>query len=490
MKIILFSLCVLPYFCFGQNVVTKKDLKKDRPNFLLAISDDQSWVHAGAYGDKVIKTPAFDRLAKNGVLFTYAFCSSPSCTPSRASVLTGQDFWRLEEGSELFGTLPAKFATYTELLQKNGYFVGYMKKGWGPGKVKAGGRTNNPAGLSYASFDDFISNVPKGTPWCFWYGPYDPHRPYELGKGKTLNIEINEIEVPGFLPDSPVVKSDIADYYYEIQRYDNELNGILKSIKENDYSKNTLIVATSDNGMPFPRSKANLYDFGVRMPLVINWGDHIIGGRKVNDFVNLTDFAPTFLEAADIEIPVEMTGKSLMNILKSDKNGLVDETRDFVVVGRERHAWCRANGLGYPSRMIRTKDYLYVRNYHNEREPAGDPTIITNEGSYGDIDASPTKSLLISNKTNPNYNRFFKLSFGIRPDEELYDCRNDKYQTNNLAQSVKYRKIKKSLAKKLKSHLLSRKDPRAIDKPIIWEDYKYYGRNDWETNPGMPVENN
>lgn len=477
---LIFSSCQSPS---NINILNNSD--EIKPNILLAISDDQSWCHAGAYGDEVIQTPAFDKIANTGVMFTQAYTAAPSCTPSRAGLLTGQDIWRLEEGGQLFGTLPAKFETYPDILEKNGYFVGYMKKGWGPGNFETGGRSHNPAGTkSYDNFEQFIDSVPEGTPWCFWYGSYDPHRPYEKGSGVKANIDISNIKVPEFMPDVPEVRSDIADYYFEIQRFDREFGDMLQIIEENNILENTLIVVTSDNGMPFPRAKATLYDFGVRMPLAISWKNHISGNRIVDDFISLTDLAPTFLEAAGIELPKDITGKSLLPILNSQSSGIIDSSRNFIVTGRERHAWCRKDGLGYGSRMIRTNDYLYIRNYNSQRWPAGEPLIITNEGSYGDIDASPSKSFILEHKNDPEFAHYFTLSFEKRLDEELYDCTVDPYQMNNLADSDNYKKIKNELSKKLTDYLKIKKDPRETSQNVNWDNFPYYGRHDWETNPG------
>ena len=160
----------------------------DRPNILFCISDDQSYHHTGANGDPVVQTPAFDRVAKEGIRFTRAFCDAPTCGPSRSAILTGQSIWRLEEAGNIHSTLPAKFATYTDELRKAGYKVGATGKAWGPGQLEAGGRTENPAGplfegrtfdppfrmmrnTDYAgNFDDFINDLlgrfggPGGSP--------------------------------------------------------------------------------------------------------------------------------------------------------------------------------------------------------------------------------------------------------------------------------------------------------------------------------------
>ncbi|MHC4867115.1 MAG: sulfatase-like hydrolase/transferase [Planctomycetota bacterium] len=126
----------------GRGVGLVRGGRKKRPNILFAIADDWSWPHAGIAGDKVVKTATFDRVAGEGVLFTNAFVSAPSCTPSRGAILTGQYHWRLEDGGNLFGTLPAKFPVYTDMLEQAGYHVGYQKKGWSPGSYKPGGNGN------------------------------------------------------------------------------------------------------------------------------------------------------------------------------------------------------------------------------------------------------------------------------------------------------------------------------------------------------------
>ena len=112
-----------------------------QPNILFCLADNHSWLHVGAMGNRAIKTPAFDRVAREGALFTHAFACAASCTPSRSGILTGQDIWRLEQGANLYGTLPAKFTVYPDLLEQAGYHIGYAGKGWEPGRLEPGGRT-------------------------------------------------------------------------------------------------------------------------------------------------------------------------------------------------------------------------------------------------------------------------------------------------------------------------------------------------------------
>ena len=440
-----------------------------RPNILFAIADDQSWIHTSVVGDPVVKTPAFDRIAREGVLFTHAFCSSPSCTPSRGAILTGQDFWRLEEGADLWSTLPAKFAVYVDLLEEAGYHVGHMGKGWGPGKLEPGGRARNPAGLRYKRFADFLEGVPNDKPFCFWFGSFDPHRPYETGSGQRSGKDPDAVIVPPFLPDAPEVRNDILDYYVEVERFDQQVGNMLALLEARGELDNTLVVMTSDNGMPFPRAKANLYDYGVRMPLAVRWPAAAAGGRTVHDFISFADFAPTFLEAAGLEPRSEMTGSSFLNVLRSDKTGRADPKRDRVFFGRERHTNLREGGVGYPCRAVRTADYLYIRNFEPNRWPAGDPE------TYRDIDESPTKAYLLAHRDEEAGRRLFELATAKRPAEELYDLERDPGQMQNVARLAEYDEAREEMRAKLDAYLTGTRDPRVVGGGDAFDRYPYYG---------------
>ncbi|MBN1491979.1 MAG: sulfatase [Phycisphaerae bacterium] len=471
---------------------------KNRPNILLCISDDQSWLHAGAYGNKTVRTPHFDRVARQGVLFTHAFCAAPSCTPSRSALLTGQDIWRLERGGVLYGTLPATFKVYPRMLEDSGYTVGFTGKGWAPGNYKAGGRTCDPTGNEYArrrnpepparsispcdyagNFADFLENRTPGKPFCFWYGAFEPHRPYEPGVGARTDKAPDDVIVPEFLPNVPEIRKDLLDYYFEIEWFDRHLGQMITLLEEAGELENTIIAVTSDNGMPFPRAKSTLYDHGVRMPLAICWGRQVKPGRVVDDLVSLTDLAPTFLEAAGLPVPAEMTGRSLLSVLRSDKAGQVDPTRDHIFTALERHAWCRPEGATYPMRALRTTGWLYIRNYEPHRWPAGDPDFISSHmGLYGEIDNGPAKTYMIEHKDDPAVARLFQLGFGRRPAEELYDAAKDPCQLHNLAADPAAAEVKRRLRDQLEQHLRQTGDPRAEGKSP-WDRYPYYYKDYW-----------
>ena len=338
-----------------------------RPNILFLMADDWSYPHAGALGDATAQTPTFDRLAREGILFENAFTPAPSCTPSRHSVASGQYHWRLGEGVNLGGSIGDDVPVYPDLLAAEGYQTGFCRKGTAPSKHIHRGENNDPFGPRFKNFEAFFSSRDPRRPFCFWYGAGEPHRPYELGEGTRKGIDLAGIEVPGFLPDVPEVRSDLADYYARVQRFDADCARMIAVLEEAGGLDNTIIVMTGDNGMPFPRAKATLYDFGTRVPLAIRWGKHLKGGTRISDFVSLTDLAPTFLDAAGLAVPDAMSGSSLMPQLRAQESGQVDRRRDHVLTGMEQHVY------PYPSRALRTNDFLLIKNFSPSDWPSGRP---------------------------------------------------------------------------------------------------------------------
>jgi len=453
--------------------------EQKRPNILFCIADDWGWPHAGAYGDPVVKTPAFDRLAHEGVLFKHTYVSSPSCTASRNAILTGQFHWRLKEGANLHSTLDVNTPVYPLLLKESGYHIGRWRKSWGPGKLEPGGYVNgnHPVGDEYkGGFSEFIDARPDNAPFCFWLGASDPHRAYEEGSGKASGIDTSKIPVPEFYPDEETIRSDIADYYFEVQRFDQDCADAIAKLEEIGELDNTIIVMTGDHGMPFPRCKGNLYDMGVRVPLAVRWGSEAKGGRVINDFVSFTDFASTFLDAAGISIPDEMTGASLLPLLKSGKEGWIEDSRSHVLFGKERHTPAQlAPSLdGYPCRGIRTEKYLYIRNFAPDRWPAGVPGGATHPMRvFADCDNGPTKQFLLEHKDEAKYRPYYNLSFAQRPAEELYVIATDPDNINNVAERAKYDTIKDVLSEKLMQGLRETGDPRVTGGGEMFDVYPY-----------------
>jgi uncharacterized sulfatase len=443
-----------------------------RPNILFALADDWSWPHAGVYGDKVVKTPTFDRVAAEGMLFTHTFSVSPTCTASRSAILTGQTAHRLEESGNLWSLLQTRFECYPDILEAAGYHVGLSGKGWGPGNVEAGGRKRNPAGPTYPSFEAFFKTVPPGKPFCFWFGSRDPHRPYIQGSGVKSGMRAEDVFVPPFLPDTPEVRGDICDYYFAVQRYDRDVGDLLKLLEAAGQLDNTVVIMTGDNGWPFPRAKANLYDAGTRQPLAVRWPARVKAGRKSDAFISFQDFAPTFLKVAGLKPTPAMTGRSFLDLLTT---GTSTVARDRVFVERERHANVRQGDLGYPCRAIRTKEFLYLRNFHPERWPAGDPQMWKAVGPFGDIDGGPSKDVILKRRDEETIGRFFQLACAKRPAEELYDAVKDPHNLTNLAELPEYAETRRKLRAELDQWMHDTQDPRAKGEDGRWDGYPYFG---------------
>ena len=453
-----------------------------RPNILFCIADDWGWPHAGAYGADWLNTPSFDRIAREGVLFNNCFTSNPKCSPCRASILTGRNTWQLEEAINHFGIFPHKWKVYPEILEEAGYWVGFTGKGWGPGDHVSGGFDRNPAGPEFQkhrvpppasgisgrdyarNFEDFLEQRPEGKPFCFWLGGNEPHRAYEDGSGRRAGLDPAKVDVPKYYPDNAVVRNDMIDYAVEVEWFDSHVGKAMDKLAEMGELENTIVVMSSDHGMPFPRVKGQIYEDGFHIPLAIRWGG-MQGGRVVDDFINVRDFAPTYLEMAGIPKPDSMTGKSFLDVLESNKSGWVDESRDVMLTGKERHDLGRPNDAGYPVRAIRTKDFLYVRNYDPEAWPAGNP-----ETGYRNVDDSPTKRYLVR-----SFDKFYRMSFGKRMPEELYRIQTDPDCVENVANDPEFWKVKSELRARMEEMLRAEGDPRILGNEEVFETYRYTG---------------
>ena len=330
-------------------------------------------------------------------------------------------------------------------------------KGWGPGLFEG----HNPAGKDYpakgndytAAFRAFLKARKPDQPFCFWYGAKEPHRAYRKGSGVKAGKTLASVTVPKFLADRKLVRSDLLDYAVEIEFFDKHLGQILDLLKESGELENTLVVVTSDNGMPWPRAKGSLYEYGLHMPLAICWPKKIPANRRVSDMVSLADFAPTFLAAAGAATPKGMAGRSLLNVLTSSKSGLVDKTRDRIFASLERHTpYARKNDVGYPARAVRTHHYLYIQNLKPDRWPDGD--------TFFNAGGSSSRDLYIAQCKNPNTQPYIRLAWAKRPPEELYDIQADPDCLHNLAGKAEHQEAQKTLKTMLHDTLVAQGDIR------------------------------
>jgi arylsulfatase A-like enzyme len=502
-----------------------------RLNILFLFADDWGR-YASAYAsldgkpspNEVVKTPNVDRIAKNGVLFRHAFVNSPSCTPCRSSLLSGRHFFNTGRGAILNGAVwDGTVPSWPERIHAAGYHIGECGKVWSPGQPNdapygAGKWAYEKAGVKYNQFSEevaasmaqgqtfaaasnalyqevrgnftqFLKAAKPGQPWCYWFGSTNTHRTWVKGSGKALwQIDPDQLKgrLPKHLPDVPEVREDFADYLGEIQAWDAMIGEHLKLLEEQSMLEDTLIVTSGDHGAPgFPGGKCNLYDFGIGVTLTA-WLPGSKGGRVVDDLVMLPDLAPTFIEAAGAEPLPSLAGRSLMPQLRSEQSGVIDESRQWIIAGRERHvATAREGNLPYPQRCLRTRDFLLIKNFKPDRWPLGQPYTITETSvppqeelenytysGYADMDASPSKAWLIAQRNAPQWRWYYDYAFAKRSEIELYDLRQDPDQVKSVASDPAYAKQRAELEKQLMDELKKQQDPRVLT-PDLFEQMPY-----------------
>jgi N-sulfoglucosamine sulfohydrolase len=415
--------------------------------------------------------------------------SAWECSPSRAALLTGRNFWELEQGAFIQAWLPAKFPAMPELMESGGYHAGYSGKGWGPGVVPPeSGRTRNPAGNAYngikratrqegisdidypANFAKFLDARVRGQPFWFWVGSTEPHSPHGKENYKKLaekhHVNESAVKVPGFLPDTPGVRRHRANMLYEVCHADEDLGRVLKILEERGELANTLLIVTADNGTQVLRSKTNLYDWGLRVPLAMMWPARVKAGRRVDDFVNFIDLAPTILQATGLRVPREMSGRSLLDVLAA---------------GIEWHGEAPPTSLA--GRMIRDERYLYIVNYSAApRRPLAPAAKWLPDADYAKTaETADEIDLINKHPEHPAVKKFVTLFVSPRPREELYDSEADPWQLNNLADSPAHAATKARLKAQLETYQRQTKDPRITGDMKIFDatrafvDQRKYG---------------
>ncbi len=478
-------ICVTPWLFFA----AQAGEPNQRPNILFGIMDDTSYPHMSAYGTPWVDTPAFDRLADEGILFENAYTPNAKCAPSRAIVLTGRQSWELEQIGVHIAVWPEnRFKTWMEALAENGYHAGFTGKPWGPGIIegdadrllvgKSYNDINTPPPARFISntdyaknFEQFLDDVEDGQPWTFWYGSREPHRRYEYGVGVRLGgKQVDDIdEVPPYWPDNEIIRNDMLDYAFEIEHADRHLAQMLALLEERGELDNTIVVFTSDNGMPFPRAKGMQYEVSNHMPLAIMWPNGIKNpGRVEEGFISFIDFAPTFMAAAGVDMEQAgmepSSGKDMHEIFQ---DSLRKQDWGYILLGQERHDVGRPNNQGYPIRSIIQDGFLYMHNFKPHLWPAGNP-----ETGYLNTDGSPTKTYILELRRDGIDEQFWRWNFGKNPQEQLYHIAVDPHCMVNLAYKPEYQEIKEALKKKLFTDLKRTNDPRVVGPdPDIFDGY-------------------
>lgn len=471
-----------------------------RPNILFCIADDASFHHFSRAGCPWVSTPTFDRVANQGLYFERCYTPNAKSAPSRAILLTGRYSWQLGEAGNHICNFPSDLKVFTEVLAEAGYDVAFTGKGWAPGNPgTVDGKPRKLTGTPYqkarltpptprispcdyvTNFKTFLDDNDGRRPWFFWFGSTEPHRPYTYGTGvsnggrSTSQID----KVPAFWPDNEEVRNDLLDYGYEIEYYDRQIGRMLDELETRGILDNTLVVITSDNGMPFPRCKANDYEYSNHMPCAMMWGRGIRNsGRTVDAYVSFIDMAPTFLELAGADGEQSgmksISGKSLKSFFDDRTSRRELTRRREIILGRERDDYGRPNNQGYPIRAIIRENLLLIWNVKPHLMPAGNP-----ETGYMDVDGSPTKTAVLEMRRSGTETRFWDLSFGLRPEYELYDLAVDPYCMNDLSSHPSMASQHRELISSLEAELHRQGDPRMGADGDCFDTYRFDSDDKW-----------
>lgn len=396
-----------------------------RPNVVLMISDDQSAAHLGCYGDPLARTPNLDKLARGGTRFTRAYCTSPQCSPSRATLLTSR--YAHEVGaSALNGEVLPDFlpTTLVAQLKAQGYYTVAIGKVHHP-NIQAQFDGYLPK-LTPEAVAGFFAKRPKDRPFFLWVGSTDPHRPYRAGI-TSPPTDPRRVVVPDYLADTPGTRQDLAWYYDAIARLDTQCGWVLDGLTTEKLDPQTVVAFTSDNGLPFARAKASLYEAGIRMPLLIRGTPTTKHIPTSDSLVSLLDVPRTLLDLAGITVPERWRGRSLRPLLE----GQAAPQPTYQFLERNWHdTWS-------PARGVVSRRYKFIVNYRPEvmylqtldKEQAR---------SWQDLDSLNRLGAL-----RPALSEFYFKA--PRPMIELYDLQTDPGEWRNLANDPAYAPIRQQM---------------------------------------------
>lgn len=389
-----------------------------KPNIIVFIADDAG-MDFGAYGNQKIKTPNIDQLAAGGLLCENAFLTTSQCSPTRTSILSGQ-FAHTIGTEDLHFPLDENTKLVPYYLQQEGYYTGLLMK------QHLGKNGNRQFDFVKESSDNeapdlfrqFLTSAGE-KPFFAWVAFHDPHKPYggEGGAEKVHNPK--DVIVPPYMVDAKATREELALYYDEIHRMDRNIGAILQELEKRGIKDNTFIAFLSDNGMPFPRGKATLYDFGMKTPLIIQWPGKVDKGVRYDKLVSVIDLAPTILDIAGIEKPAQMYGRSIKPVFTDQSVA----GREYIFGERNWH------DTDEHMRAIRSDRYKLIIN--------GYPELLF--PITGDYFRSGAWYDLLDMKKKGKLNRFQEAIFEFpRAQAEFYDLENDPYEVNNLIDDPKH----------------------------------------------------
>ncbi len=427
-----------------------------RPNILVLIADDAG-VDFGCYGNHGIKTPHIDALAASGLRVANAFLTASHCSPSRTSMITGQ-FAHTIQTENLNDSIEESIKTIPEYLRAEGYFTGLILKdhmdwknrdqrfhwydhGWPFYKTHAE-QWDRTAVSRFEEFLDLAGN----KPFFMWFGFVDPHREYgDHPIGKVNDPQ--RVSVPPYLVDDEATRQDLADYYDEISRLDGHVGGIMEVLASRGLLDDTLVVFLSDNGMPFPRAKATVYDAGIRTPMVVSWNGRIKPNTVYRSgLVSVIDLAPTLLDAAGIPKPEVMYGDSILPLLL----GKEGPGREYVFAERHWH------GTDEHLLAIRSTTHKLIYTAEYAHLPLGTGSDVSSSPAWYSLKAKQRE-----NELTPAQRRFFEYP---RAQIELYDLQRDPFELVNVADRPENLALVRKMLGELQRWRRETKDPSPRDK--------------------------
>ncbi|WP_111709561.1 sulfatase family protein [Lutibacter citreus] len=417
-----------------------------QPNIVFIIADDVSWEDIGPYGNTKIRTPNLNQLAKDGMVFTEAFLTTSSCSPSRTSIISGL-YPHNTDAEQLSWPLPESKKTFVQELKSAGYWTGLA------GKYHMGDPVRDdfdellemqwkdaPIGLDRRlvgdgsgcdEWIDLLKKRPKNKPFFTWLASFDAHRPFYDGTSNNPHDPEN-VTIPPYMPITEKVKKDFALYYDEIERMDDYIGKVIAEIENQGETENTIILFIADNGRAFPRDKTTLYDGGIKTPWIVKWPGKVRPNQTNSNLVSSVDIAPTFMKMAGLEPIKDFEGVDFSTLLTQTKNGV----RDQIYAEDHFHDY-----EDY-TRAIRTKKYKYVKNYYAD---------LPNTPSADIIRGRSWQSMLEEKEQGILNSAQLKCFEIPRQEEELFDIESDPYELNNIALNNEYSDILNDMRNRLKT---------------------------------------
>ncbi len=443
----------------------------DPPNIILIIADDIGWDDLGCYGHPMVQSPNIDRMAREGIKFENFYLTTSSCSPSRASIISGR-YPHNTGAAELHTPISKDIAIFPELLREAGYFTAQSGK-WHMGEPARRGFEviHDNEGIGDGGEEMWVPTLrdrPKDKPFFLWLAALDAHRPWGPNEFRGAH-DPEKVEPPVFLANARATREDLAQYYDEIKRFDHYIGEVENELKRQGVLENTLFLIISDNGRPFPRSKTRMYDSGIKSPFIAQWPRGITQPGSVSkSMVSSIDIAATCLELAGVEVPGSFQGRSFVNLFQNPS----DPFRRYVFA---EHNWHDHEAL---ERMVRTEEYLYVLNKRPHFSNNG-PADSNSSPSYEDL-----KNLRDEGRLSPAQADIF---MSPRPYEELFYVQEDGDQLLNVGDHQKHRGALLKMRSVLEDWIKETKDTHPENLTKDWYDKENGAPLEVERNRGdMP----